>query len=216
MTPRARLLSILTLCTLTAMTTVRAQSTFGIKLGYVPASSLTDNNHVIVNGYGTGLTFNTSRANHSIYAGGFYRYSLEDGFFLQGEALYNFQTTEYLINYLDNDAPDALLSDEMHHLALPISIGVEIGMFEVLSGITTEVELKSTSELSVFDTFADKRPFVGFGWHTGILVNMHPVFLETRYQLNFNNYGADLYLYDQHLRLSNAASKLILTAGLRF
>lgn len=185
-----------------------AQNSFGIRLGYSPASTL-HNNHVIINGGNTDLIFNTQKANNSIYTGAYLRRDLDYGFFLQGEALYAYQSNDYLISYLDNDAQANEIHEVSHRLALPASVGIQLGSVEILSGLNANILLARKTDLSEFAAFSEDIPAVTFGWHSGIGMSVQQLKFELRYHMDFSNYGADMYLYDQHLRLSNAGNRLV-------
>ena len=200
-----------------AATQTSAQYEFGLRVGIAPANSGISNNHVIVNTQASALTFNTQKAGGELYAGVFVRRSLDYGFFLESEALYRNQSMDYIINYLDNDAPDKLVSERTHEIAIPVSIGVDLGSgVEVSSGVMTRFVVSHNTGLEDFAGFRQDVPAATFGWQSSVGFNLRPVRFNVTYVLDFKNYGSHLFLYDKQLQLSNSASRIVASVAYAF
>ncbi|MDX1476751.1 MAG: hypothetical protein R3301_03560 [Saprospiraceae bacterium] len=207
--------AVCVLLSLLPLSNTCAQLQFGARAGITPANALS-HNHVVVNGELTALTFNTMRAGTEVYAGITARWWLDNGFFVESDLLYNHQSTDYIINFLDNDVPDLPARDVTHHLVLPLTVGIEIRSVEFTSGLVARLQVRHRSDLDDVRGYVDDLPLILAGYHAGIGYHYGNVLFRLSYQMDFSNYGSGMFISGTELKLDDARNRLVATATYLF
>ncbi len=196
------------------------QATFGVKAGVSPA--VTPNTSYIFANRETPrdeFTFNILNVNNGIYLGGFTQVDMKP-FFFRFEALYNQYQIDYSLNYTfevrGRSAQEKILTEQFHRIDIPASVGVNLGAFEVNSGVVAHFNLSQDSELSQVDGYQSNLSAVELGWQTGIGINLANVNLGLTYQMDFNNYGSHMKVNEGSLEMSNSPTRLIATIAYKF
>jgi outer membrane protein with beta-barrel domain len=189
---RKHLLLTVALCTFTFNTT-SAQTTFDGHIGVSPAQNIGSQEIRINcwNGEAKGA-LRPSRQSAGITAGLGITHDLESGFFLRGELQYIYSKTQFVMRDVTptSERLSTFTFDVANHvLALPLSVGVRLGSFRVLSGVNVNAALKSTTALARLDNFYDNSSSLYMGWHAGLEYDLGNIGLEVRYSNDFRNYG---------------------------
>ena len=215
------IIPILTLFLFSAFSLKGQELHFGVQVGIAPGYD-PGTNFIIVNRSDaqSEFTFNANKVHNAVYAGGFAKLDLSDPFFLRVEAMYNQSTTDYLLNFLGSDLPrssqSAVYSETTRQLDLPVSIGVDLGVVNVVSGFTTQLMLDQDSELEQIAGYEKDLAFARFGFHSGVALDFTPLRIEFRYMMNFHNYGDHIRVNDQNLGLDNTPGRILGTLSYQF
>ena len=94
-----------------------------------------------------------------------------------------------------------------HALTAPLSLGVRLGLFNVLSGINVNALIHSSTTLTSVSNFEDNASPLYLGWHAGLGYDLGNIGLEVRYTQDFKNHGEgysidgkELIFYGNRLR----------------
>ncbi|MDX1409090.1 MAG: hypothetical protein R3330_13170, partial [Saprospiraceae bacterium] len=137
-------------------------------------------------------------------------------FFVESDLLYNHQSTDYIIDYLDNDAPDLRARDVTHHLVVPVTIGIQIEQVEFTSGLISRLQVRNRSDLSSVGGFVDDQPLLVAGYHAGVGYRFQQLVFRLAYQMDFSNYGSGMYINGTELKLDDARNRLVATTTFLF
>ena len=199
-------------------TMLQAQVSFGVKAGISPDQRLF-NNQLFINSQDpvNEFIFNTKKLNNSIQAGFVLQAELDEHFFLEGQALYQYTSVQYSIDCLGKDffrsGDQATLSEHLHRLTIPTAIGVHIGSVDIKSGFLTHFRIHEDSGLASLEGFQRDHKKINFGIHSAVALNLPGASLELGYQLDFENFGENRYVNGQSLAQYNAPGRLFISVG---
>ena len=198
-----------------------AQVTVGLKAGTSP--SITPGMNYTIGNRATPreeFTFNVTSVNSGLYLGGFLQIDIDQNFFLRGEALYNRQETDYLLNYTFDSrfrsSNEIIYTERVHRLDVPVSMGANLGPVEVFSGLLTRILIQNENEMQELDDYSESINSIQFGLQSGIGFNIMNVNIGMTYQIDFQNYGAHILIDNESLDLQNSPSRFVATLGYRF
>lgn len=206
-------LLIIALCGLASQDNLQAQFSMVYSLGIAPQQSPAGH-YIFVNRSlpESEFTFDLAQVKASGFIGAGTRYSL-DPFFLMAEAQYNKREYVYDVEYtypeFVRSAEVSQFSETMHVINVPISIGVDLGIIEVTSGLLPQIIAGHQTDLGNIDGFTSKLNTVRFGWQSGIAAKVANLRLGINWQMDSNNYGDHLYINDQQLSLSGRSSRIV-------
>ncbi|MBP7238672.1 MAG: hypothetical protein KBA14_00465 [Saprospiraceae bacterium] len=165
------------------------------------------------------FTFDLSTVKASYFIGVGARYDIKPFFFL-AEAQYNKRQYVYSIAYtfpgFGRTEEAVQYTESMNVINLPVSIGVDLGIVDVINGFVPQVILSHQTDLEDIRGYSDKLSTVRFGWHSGIAANVSNMRIGLDWQMDFNNYADHIYVNDQSLALSGRSNRLVGTLSYNF
>jgi hypothetical protein len=165
------------------------------------------------------FTFDLSTVKASYFIGVGARYDVKPFFFL-AEAQYNKRQYVYSIAYtfpgFGRTEEAIQYAESMHVINLPVSIGVDLGIVDVINGFVPQVIVSHQTDLENIRGYSDKLKPVRFGWHSGIAANVANMRIGLDWQMDFNNYADHIYVNDQNLTLSGRSSRIVGTLTYNF
>jgi len=117
---------------------------------------------------------------------------MKSGFFMRAALHYNYSKVHYGLREIisQNEGYSPMdLNETNHVLSLPLSIGVELGIIRITSGVNANTIVHSTTTLTNLDRTQDNGPKFYAGWHSGIGLDIKKFGVELRYTQDFRNYG---------------------------
>lgn len=120
------------------------------------------------------------------------RYNMRNGFLVRAELQYNYSKVQYgvrEITSIHEGYSRMDLNETNHVISLPLSIGVELGIVRITSGVNANAVVQSTTTLVSLEDMADNSPQFYMGWHAGTGINLNKFGIELRYTQGFRNYG---------------------------
>lgn len=136
-----------------------------------------------------------------------------DRFFLKAEAYYYKNQTSFTLSHRNPNAfelgqPDELV-EKRTMIELPVSFGVNLEPFRVLSGFTVTKEIRKSQDIPLMEGFQSNENTIEFGWHTGVGLEISKFGFELRYHMNFSNYGDGLYYRNKPLSLLDSPGRIL-------
>jgi Outer membrane protein beta-barrel domain len=170
-----------------------AQTSFDVLLGYSPGQNINAQEIPVHMGYGSSRSAITPIRQSAGYTVGLgVRHTVAPGFFIGAELQYFYYKVDYALreNASRNDGFLPMDLNEINHvMSLPISVGVDLGIVKITSGVNVNTVVNSTTTLSSLEGMEDNsRPFYA-GWHSGVGVDLKKFGIEMRYNQDFRNYG---------------------------
>jgi hypothetical protein len=160
------------------------------------------------------FVFNMIQAEPQVFGGVKAQMALASPFFIDAGLLYTKAKSTYHAAYTIIDAehpqPDYFMHESRHMLLLPVNIGVNIGIIDVMSGFRLLHTLEKKSELSNLHEYVENTPASQLGWQGSIGVNIHRSRLGIEYQGNFSRVGAGMSMMGQSLELMNVPAQWVL------
>ena len=158
------------------------------------------------------FTFDLAQVKASYFVGVGARYDVKPFFFL-GEAQYNKREYVYDIAYtfpgFGRTEEAIQYSESMNVINLPVSIGVDLGVVDVINGFVPQVIVSHQTDLDNIRGYSDKLSPIRFGWHSGIAANVANMRIGLDWQMDFNNYADHIYVRDQNLALAGRSSRIV-------
>ena len=165
------------------------------------------------------FTFDLSTVKASYFIGVGARYDMKPFFFL-AEAQYNKRQYVYDIAYtfpgFGRTEETIQYAETMNVINLPVSIGVDLGIVDVINGFIPQVIASHQTDLKDIRGYSDKLNTLRFGWHSGIAANVANMRIGLDWQMDFNNYADHIYINDQSLALSGRSSRIVGTLTYNF
>jgi len=165
------------------------------------------------------FTFDLSTVKASYFIGVGARYDIKP-FFFSAEAQYNKRQYVYNIAYtfpgFGRTEEVVQYTESMNVINLPVSIGVDLGIVDVINGFIPQVIVSHQTDLEDFRGYSDKLSPVRFGWHSGIAANVANMRIGLDWQMDFNNYADHIYINDQNLALAGRSSRIVGTLTYNF
>jgi hypothetical protein len=195
--------SIITILVVVLPFVAKAQFSPSAYIGFGPSHKLHNNAQILTN-LMLNEDYRIAPTEQSVtWVGGINAtFMYESGFFFASELQYRTSATKYIIqavSQLSEGNATMHASEREHVLAIPASIGVQLGKFNIHSGIQANFIVSQSNELQQFNTFEDNSSGIFMSWHTGIAYILSPITLEIRYTQDFKNYGAGYRLADEDL-----------------
>jgi hypothetical protein len=165
------------------------------------------------------FTFDLNQVKSSLFVGVGAKYNL-DQFFFQAEAQYNKREYIYDVAYtfpgFGRTEQSVRYTEEMNVINVPLSLGVDLGIVDVVSGFVPQLIVSQQSDLSNISGYDQKLDFLRFGMHTGFAVNVDQLRLGVDWQMDFNNYADHAYIRNQPLSLQGRSTRVLGTLSYIF
>jgi hypothetical protein len=165
------------------------------------------------------FTFDLSQVKASYFVGVGARYDVRP-FFFSAEAQYNRREYTYNIAYtfpgFGRTEEAVRYSEYMNVINLPVSLGVDLGAVDVMSGFLPQLIVSHQSDMESIYGYSENLKTLRFGWHTGIAANIADMRIGLSYQMDFNNYADHINIHDQNLILHGRSSRLLGTLSYLF
>jgi hypothetical protein len=199
--PKLLVLSLVFLTS--AMYTLSAQTIFDVHVGYSPAQDIGSQDiRVNFNNGSTDGLLRPSRQSAGYTIGLGVTHDMPSGFFLKGELQYHRSKIHYEMYPIQ--APNELSSavmfyETIHTIAVPLSVGVRLGSFRVLSGVNANARIKSKTTLENLHDFSDNSSSLYMGWHASLGYDLGDFGLEVRYSQDFGNHAQGYSIGEKEL-----------------
>jgi hypothetical protein len=165
------------------------------------------------------FTFDLLQVKAAYFVGVGAKYDLQP-FFLAAEAQYNRREYIYDVVYtfpgFGRTEQSVQYAEYMNVINVPLSLGVDLGTVDVVSGFLPQIVLSQQSELENLIGYSQKLSRVRFGWHTGFAVNVSQLRIGVNYQMDFNNYADHAYIRNQPLALQGRSTRILGTIAYNF
>jgi hypothetical protein len=207
-------------CSMMLASSVQAQFTMTFTTGLSPQQ--TPVSHYIFVNRSTPrdeFTFDLSQVKASYFVGVGAKYDVKP-FFFTGEAQYNKREYVYNIAYtfpgFGRTEEAVRYSEYMHVINLPLSVGVDLGIVDVMSGFLPQLMVSQQSDMEGLTGYSEKLNFLRFGWQSGLAANVSNLRIGLMWQMDFNNYADHVYIREQNLSLQGRSSRLLGTLSYHF
>jgi hypothetical protein len=207
-------------CSIMLASSVQAQFTMTFTTGLSPQQ--TPVSHYIFVNRSTPrdeFTFDLSQVKASYFVGVGAKYDVKP-FFFTGEAQYNKREYVYNIAYtfpgFGRTEEAVRYSEYMHVINLPLSVGVDLGIVDVMSGFLPQLMVSQQSDMEGLTGYSEKLNFLRFGWQSGLAANVSNLRIGLMWQMDFNNYADHVYIREQNLSLQGRSSRLLGTLSYHF
>jgi hypothetical protein len=200
---------------LTIHTMSEAQFRMDVVGGYSPASQPRSAG-IIVNRQlpHEEFVFNIIKADQQFHGGIKTQLELGAPFFLEAGLIYTKARTTYHLAYTLIDAehpePDYFKEETNHYLMLPVQIGVNLGMVDVMSGFRLMQSMNNQSELESMPGFQGTTSALRYGWQGSVGLNIMRCRVAIEYQGNFSRVGEGMKITGQSLELMNVPGQFVL------
>jgi hypothetical protein len=200
---------------------MNAQIKAGIKAGVVPAFS-PNTHYMIMNRENPRNEFvaNVSSIQNGTSIGAFAQIGLEKSFFLRAEALYNQYETNYEMRYTWGErfrsSNETQYVEKTKRLDIPVSLGANLGNFEVITGLVARFILDNQNEMRGIAGYSESMSPIQFGLQSGIGLNILNLNIGLTYQMDFQNYGEHIYINGRNMDLQNRPTRLIASIAYTF
>ena len=200
---------------LTCTTFISAQIRFDIVGGISPAATpasagLIVNRHLPHEEF----VFNLGKVDPQYFAGVKGQIELTAPFFVEAGLMYTRKKSTYDITYtmIDTEHPvkDHVMAETDHLIMLPVNIGVNLGLFDVTSGLRVMKSLSRKSDLYSLSGFNTDGTPPELGWQAGIGFNIVRSKISVEYQGNFSRIGRGMFVSDQSLEIMNVPGQMVL------
>jgi len=184
----------------------------GISPGSAPASAgLIVNRHLPHEEF----VFNMNKVDPQFYAGVKGYVELAAPFYMEAGLTYTKRKSTYDIVYtiVDREHPvsNHLMSETEHMIMLPVNIGVNLGAFDVTSGLRLIQSIKSDTDLDQLTGFSAESKPIRIGWQASAGFSFLRERIGLEYQGNFSRVGSGMYVNGQSMELMNVPGQLVLT-----
>ena len=160
------------------------------------------------------FVFNLGQVDPQFFAGVKGHIELSTPFFVEAGLLYSRKKSTYDITYtmIDTEHPvqDHIMTETDHLVMLPVNIGVNLGLFDVTSGLRMMKSLSKKSELNNLSGYSADGTLAEMGWQTGIGFNIARSRIGVEYQGNFSRVGRGMFVNGQALEIRNIPGKMVL------
>ena len=207
------LIALVLLSTLFLATKVDAQVSMTMTVGVSPQQTPTSH-YIFVNRSSPRdeFTFDLAQVKASYFIGVGTRYDIKPFFFL-AEAQYN--KREYVYDVTDTypgfgrSEETVEYSESMNVINVPLSIGVDLGVVDVINGFVPQIFVSHQTDLENIRGYSDDLNTFRFGWHSGIAANVANLRIGLDWQMDFKNYADHIYINDQNLALAGRISRIV-------
>lgn len=192
---------------------IQAQVSMVFSMGISPQNS-PNGHYVIVNRSNpqNEFLFDLTQVKASYQVGAGVRYDLLP-FFLLGEAQYTKREYVYSVKYTYPDFPrsadDLEYNESMHLINVPLSIGVDLGVLEVVSGFVPQFVVAHKNGMDAIEGYSDDLSTIRFGWHTGVAAKIAKFRIGLTYQMDFNNYADHISINSEPIKLTGASGRIM-------
>lgn len=133
---------------------------------------------------------------------------------------YTRSKSDYNVTYtiIDAEHPvrDHIMKETEHKLALPVNVGVNLGIVDVTSGLRIMKSIHKSSELTHLSGFESDENLLSAGWQASVGVALFRTRVGIEYQGSFRRVGTGIYVHDQPLELNHVPGRVMLTVQQSF
>ena len=200
-----KLFLLITFVTIGISYSAEAQTTFDAHVGYSPAQKIGSQEVRVINSVGNcNAAFSATKQAARYTAGIGVTHTMESGFFVKAELEYLYSKTEYEMRDLlvsSERLPTLAYYTSNSTISVPLSVGVRLGSFRVLSGVNANLVAHSMTTLNNLGNFSDNSSSLYVGWHAGLGYDLGKLGLELRYSQDFKNYAQGYSIADKQITL---------------
>ena len=199
-----------------AITQLQAQWRFDVTAGVSP-SGKPNHTGVIINRENPAeeFIFNVEKTDPQFFVGAKAHLEMQAPFFVEGGLQYSQRKSTYAVTYTIIDAehpiPNHSLNHTEHLIMMPVNIGVNMGQFDVTSGIRAYHTFGAKTELDQLTGYATDSPIAKFGWQAGAGWYIGRSRLGVEYQSDFTRVGTGMSVNGHSLELNNIPGQFMLT-----
>src|SRR5688500_11773750 len=192
-----------------------AQWRFDIVGGVSPSSSPSSAG-LIVNRHAPHeeFVFNVAKVQPQLFAGFKSQLQLSSPFFAAAGLMYSRKESTYDVTYTiidtEHPVPNHLLNEVDHQIMLPVNIGVNLGSFDVMSGLRITQSISKKSELTQLSGFSADGNKPQFGWQGSVGYYFLRNRIGLEYHGSFTRVGSGMTLNNQSLELNNVPGQISL------
>lgn len=207
------------LISLAVVSSAMSQVRFGIKSGVAPTREM-GTAPIIVNRHDPSSEFLfNGREMQFTPALGLTARIQKSQYFFSADALYYGMRKTYAMHYTDGspaDQPAQIMQESCRTIEIPVTAGVTLGRFEVMSGFSARYEFDRNSNLSAMKGYTGNPQEITYGWHGGAGIHFGRISAEIRYLQDFANLGQGIHVNGNELLLRNAPSQVRFMVSLWF
>lgn len=160
------------------------------------------------------FVFNMRKVDPQFHAGVKSQVTLTAPFFLETGLFYARSQSTYDVVYtiIDTEHPisNHIMKETEHLVTLPINIGVNIGSFDVTSGLRLIQPISNTTDLHQLAGFILDENKVRMGWQASMGFSFLRERIGIEYQGNFSRVGSGMSVNNQSLELMNVPGQFVL------
>lgn len=198
-----------------AWSSVSAQFEMGIKAG-ISSFDLASKGIVISNPENGHLELNLHNAEYGVHFGLYTRFNLL-GLYVEPAVLFNSNTVTYGLKDLSEDSTISTLRSETYrNVDIPLLVGTKLGFLRLQAGPVAHFHLDSTSDLFSIKGYKQNFEKATYGAQFGVGLDIWKLRLDALYERNLSKFGEHITVGDQQLAFDNAASRIVMTVGLKF
>ena len=201
---------------LVSMGPIAAQVSFEVFGGISPRSTPA-NADLYVNRHSPHeeFRFNMTKVDPQFFAGVKGHLELGAPFFAEAGLMYTRRKSTYeaLYTIIDREHPVSsyMMTETEDLIALPVNIGVNLGIFDITSGFRINQSIGKKSDLDQLNGFVSEGNPIRFGFQAGTGVSIFRSRIGIEYLGNFSRVGSGMYVNNQSLELMNVPGQFVLT-----
>jgi hypothetical protein len=142
------------------------------------------------------------------------------GFFIQPELLYVNTGRQMKIEFPDLpeffDMEHEYYTEELHHLALPVIIGIKIGPLKLGVGPVFSLLLDNTNNAKAIDHLVHEYKNATVGYQALAGIQLGSLILDLKYENNLTNYGQGITIGGNEFAFDPRPQQFIVSLGLLF
>lgn len=140
-------------------------------------------------------------------------------FFLEGGLTYTKKTSQYQVDYrMPQPEPveqQNLMSLSEDIIQLPLQIGVNLGNFDVTSGLMIMKSISEKNELSHLKGYTEDGNALKWGWQMGVRYGFKRAMAGVEYQGSMHRVCEGMYVNDNSMELMNVPGRFVFTLQYR-
>lgn len=158
------------------------------------------------------FTFDLAQVKSSpfIGAGAEYRFA---PFFVNAEAQYTRREYVYDVQGtypgFPRSAEVTSYTQSTDMVNLPLTLGVNLGVIDVTSGFLPQFVVSSRTDLDQIEGFSEDQDAIRLAWQGGVAARLTHLRIGINYQMDFHNYGDQMAVNGDPLRLQGRSSRLV-------
>lgn len=192
--------SILLLCAAAA----QAQFAFGLKGGI--HTQVKNPSDIVIGSGDTSFQFGVDDMKFGTQFGAWVR--IGNTVFIQPEIIFNSNRTDFRVG--ETSIGEVVKTERYQNLDIPILVGVSAGPIRIHAGPVGHYFLKSNSELTDFNGYAERWKQLTWGWQAGLALGVGRISADLRYEGNFNKFGDHVTFFGDQYQFASNPARLVL------
>ncbi|HUR31011.1 MAG TPA: hypothetical protein VMZ69_06235, partial [Saprospiraceae bacterium] len=140
------------------------------------------------------FVFNLAKVNPQFFAGVKGQLQLASPFFMDAGLTYTMRKSTFDVVYtiIDREHPVSqhVMSETNHMMLLPVNVGVNMGIFDVTSGLRLIKSISKNSNLTELSGFQSDGDPIRIGWQAGVGIDVFRSRAGIEYHGNFSRVGS--------------------------